>query len=242
MIPHFLRCPGIWVRRRSVAGNPGLLRPHPGAAVEQLARRVEVAGVDRGLGDDVQDDLPHVTQPPAAEVVRPPGRRRVQAEPGQDRVGGRYLPPVKVEDGPGGLAGRRLPAGVVVEGERLARRDGTDGTRTARRRWRGGAPAPGTSSPTAAPAAAGPPRKGPSGRRARGHADRPATPGAPPAPCRVSSPSSCLLAGIRHGGHSSLPGSGRAAVLPGGRRRGRPEFIGGPGTRRGPPASDPKGS
>jgi len=42
-----------------------------------------------------------------------------------------------------------------------------------------------------------------------------------------------LLAAVRHGGHSfSLPGSGRAAALPEGRRCGRPEFIGGPGTRR----------
>jgi hypothetical protein len=39
-----------------------------------------------------------------------------------------------------------------------------------------------------------------------------------------------LLAAVRHGGHSfSIPGSGRAAALPEGRRCGRPEFTGGPG-------------
>lgn len=46
------------VRWRSAARDARLLGSHPGAAVEQFAGGVEVAGVDRGLGDDVQDDLP----------------------------------------------------------------------------------------------------------------------------------------------------------------------------------------
>jgi DNA-binding transcriptional LysR family regulator len=110
-------------RQLSAAGDAGVIRAHPGAAVEQLAGRVEVPGVGRGLGDDVQDDLAHVLQPPVLEVLRPAGRRRVQAEAGQRRVRSRDLPPVEVEDGLGGLVRRRPPAGVVVEGQRLARRD-----------------------------------------------------------------------------------------------------------------------
>jgi len=54
-----------------------------------------------------------------------------------------------------------------------------------------------------------------------------------------------LLAAVRHGGHSfSLAGSARAATLPEGRRYSRPEFIGGPGTRRAtsPLARDPEAS
>src|SRR5271170_342733 len=54
-----------------------------------------------------------------------------------------------------------------------------------------------------------------------------------------------LLAAVRHGGRSfSLAGSARAAALPEGRRCSRPEFIGGPGTRRAarPLASDPEAS
>jgi len=108
------------------ARDPGLVRAHPGTAVEQLAGGVEVPGVGRGLGDEVQDDLAHVLQPPVLEILRPPGRRRVQAEPGQDRVGGRDLPPVQVEHGLGGLIRGRLPAGLVIERQRLARRDGAD--------------------------------------------------------------------------------------------------------------------
>jgi DNA-binding transcriptional LysR family regulator len=108
------------------ARDPRAVRAHPGAAVEQLAGRVEVPRVGRGLGDDVQDDLAHVLQPPVPEVLRPPGRRRVQAEPGQDRVGGRDLLPVEVEHVVGGLVGRRLPAGVIVQAQRLPRRDGAE--------------------------------------------------------------------------------------------------------------------
>jgi hypothetical protein len=54
-----------------------------------------------------------------------------------------------------------------------------------------------------------------------------------------------LLAAVRHGGRSfSLAGSARAAALPESRRCCRPEFIGGPGTRRAarPLASDPEAS
>jgi hypothetical protein len=41
--------------------------------VEQFACCIEMPGMDRGLGDDVQDDLPDVAESPAGEVVRPPG-------------------------------------------------------------------------------------------------------------------------------------------------------------------------
>lgn len=76
-----LLCSLVLGAARSVARDPRVLRAQPGAAVKQFACRVEVPGMDCGLGDDVQDDLPHVAEPPAAEVVRPSGRRRIQAEP-----------------------------------------------------------------------------------------------------------------------------------------------------------------
>src|ERR1700733_3285485 len=73
----YLLCSLVLGAARSVARDPRVLRAQPGAAVKQFARRVEVPGMDCGLGDDVQDDLPHVAEPPAAEVVRPSGRRRI---------------------------------------------------------------------------------------------------------------------------------------------------------------------
>lgn len=55
-------------------------RPQQGTAIDQLTRRIEVTGVNRGLGHRVQDDLPHIRKPPADQVFRPPGRSRVQVE------------------------------------------------------------------------------------------------------------------------------------------------------------------
>lgn len=50
---------------------------HPGAAVDELTHRVEVAGVDRSLGDHMQDDFPESVKPKVAEEVGPPGRGRI---------------------------------------------------------------------------------------------------------------------------------------------------------------------
>src|SRR5579859_3104094 len=60
-------------------------------------------------------------KPPAGKVARPPGRRRVQVQTGQDRVGSGYFLPVQVEDGLGRLIWRGLPARRFVEIDRLIR-------------------------------------------------------------------------------------------------------------------------
>jgi hypothetical protein len=73
-------------------------KPEP--TVDQLPHGVEVAGVARGLGHDVQDDLPQTVEPPVAdEVARPAGRCGVEGRGGDDVVRALDLPPLYVEHG-----------------------------------------------------------------------------------------------------------------------------------------------
>ena len=107
--------------------RPAAQAPLPGEddpllAVDQLAGRVQVAGVGGGLGDHVQDGLAQRPGGEALEEVGPPRGHRVGRRRGDDRVGPRYLVPVPAEDGLTRHVRRDLPCLVARrQRDRLAR-------------------------------------------------------------------------------------------------------------------------
>ena len=69
------------------AGFVSLSQNKPSPAVDELTHRVEVPGVDCGLGQHVQDDLPEVVEPPVAEQLLGPQGGRGVGERVPDPVG-----------------------------------------------------------------------------------------------------------------------------------------------------------
>jgi hypothetical protein len=54
----------------------------PGAAIDEFTGGIEMAGVARRLGDDVQNDGPQIGQSPLTEEVRPGARLGVEGSGG----------------------------------------------------------------------------------------------------------------------------------------------------------------
>jgi MFS family permease len=90
---------------------PGEDDPLP--AVDQLAGRVQVAGVGGGLGDHVQDGLAQRTGGEVTEEVGPPPGHGVDRRRGDDLVGPRDLVTVQVVDGRARHVRRDLPCLVA---------------------------------------------------------------------------------------------------------------------------------
>jgi hypothetical protein len=101
----------------------------PAPAVDELARRVEMASVACCLSHDMEHDLPQVVQPEVAEeVAGPPGRCGVQGCGGNDGVRAVDLPPIHLEHGLGRHLRADVPGvggiGQSVDGRLLASDDG----------------------------------------------------------------------------------------------------------------------
>jgi hypothetical protein len=68
------------------------------SAVDQLSRRVEMAGVAGCFGDDMEQDVPHIVHVRFTEKVPgPPGQGSVRGRGGESDVGELCLGPIPVE-------------------------------------------------------------------------------------------------------------------------------------------------